>query len=76
MTSATAAKYYAYVKRSNSEWGTSLKAKTERGAKAEARKLFADDYRDSTIYLCEWFDGAKMPFASVPVSGGQWADLR
>jgi hypothetical protein len=76
MTAATATKFYAYVKRSNSDWGANLKATTERAAKAEARKLFADDYRDATIYLCEWFDGVKLPVASVPVSGGKWAAIK
>jgi hypothetical protein len=74
MTAAT--KFYAYVKRSNSDWGANLKATTERAAKVEARKLFGDDYRDATIYLCEWFGGVKPPVASVPVSGGKWAAIQ
>ena len=71
----TAAKFYAYVKRSNSDCGADLKAATERAAKAEARKLFAMDYRAATIYLCEWYEGTKMPVASLPVSGGRWQAL-
>lgn len=70
-----AASYYAYVKRSGSDWGATLKATTERGAKTEARKLFADDYRDAAIYLCEMVDGAKLPVACAPVSGGNWRSL-
>ena len=70
-----AAKFYAYVKHSNSDWGSDLKATTERAAKTEARKLFADDYRDAIIYLCEWYDGIKMPVASVPAAGGRWKAL-
>ena len=69
------AKFYAYVKRSNSDWGANLKATTERAAKTEARKLFAGDYRDATMYLCEWCDGVKMPVASAPVSGGRWESI-
>ena len=69
----TATKFYAYVKRSNCDWGQHLKATTERAAKTEARKLLADDFCDATIYLCEWADGVKLPVASVPVSGGRWA---
>ena len=73
--SKMAATFYAYVKRSNSDWGADLKANTERAAKAEARKLFSGDYRDATIYLCEYFQGDKIPVASVPVSGGRWQAL-
>ena len=70
-----AATFYAYVKRSNSDWGADLKATTARAAKAEARKLFSGDYRDAMIYLCEWHHGIKLLVASVPVSGGRWQAL-
>lgn len=76
MTATTAPNFFAYVKRSNSGYGANLKATTERAAKAEARKLFADDYRDATIYLCKWFDGVKLHVASVPVSGGKWVNVQ
>ena len=76
MTTTTAAKFYAYVKRSSSDWGANLKATTERAAKAEARKLFSQDYRDATVYLCEWQDGVKLPVASAPVSGGKWSAIQ
>lgn len=69
------AKFYAYVKRSNSDWGADLKATTERAARVEARKLFADDHRGATIYLCTLADGAKLPVAHAPVSGGKWAAI-
>jgi hypothetical protein len=68
-----AAKFYAYVDRGRSTRGANLKATTERAARIEARRLFADDYRDAIIYLCEWHLGAKIPVASAPVSGGRWA---
>ena len=71
----TTTKFYAYIKRSSGDWGADLKATTVRAAKAEARKLFAHDYRDATIYLCEWYQGTKVPIASVPVSGGRWQAL-
>lgn len=69
------ATFCAYVKRSNSDWGADLKATTARAAKAEARKLFSGDYRDAMIYLCEYFQGDKIPVASVSVSGGRWQAL-
>jgi hypothetical protein len=71
----TTANFYAYVKRSNSDWGADLKATNERAAKAEARKLFAEDHRDATIYLCTVADGVKLPVAHAPVSGGKWAAI-
>lgn len=79
MTTGTT-RYYAYVKRSNDDWGSDLKATTERAAKAEARKLFANDFRDAVIYLTEISPAAdggviKMPVASVPVRGGRWEAL-
>lgn len=75
MSNATAPVFYAYVKRSNDDWGTNLQATTERSAKAEARRIFKGDFRDATIYLCEWYDGVKLPVASVPVRGGRWESL-
>ena len=68
--------FSAYVKHSNSDWGADLKATTERAAKTEARKLFADDCRDATIYLCEWCDGVKLPVASAAVRGGKWEPIK
>ena len=67
--------YYACVKRSNSDWGCELKAKNERAAKNEARRVFGGDYRDATIYLCELVGGVKMPVAAAPVSGGRWGTV-
>ena len=70
------AKYYAYIKRSGGDdWGRNLRAQTERAARREARILFADDYRDAVIYVCEWYDGVKIPVATVPVFGGRWRDM-
>lgn len=68
----TTAKFYAYVKRSNSDWGADLKATTERAAKTEARKLFSSINPDAVIYLCEWSDGVKLPLASSPANGERW----
>lgn len=77
-TNSQAPKYYAYVKRTSCDWGTQLRAKREQLAKAEARRLFADEHRDAVIYLCEMHaatDGGsiKLPIASATVTGGRWA---